>query len=52
MSCRAKHAPLENLRPCDRSMCLRHMQKGTLQVICTWIFSRVDVCVQVLFEIA
>ena len=40
MTCRAKHAPLENLRSRDRSM---HVQIGTLQMMCTWISRYHDV---------
>ena len=38
--------PLENLRPCDRSMQSRHVQLGTsgLQAMCTWIVSQVVCC--------
>ena len=58
MTCRAKHAPLVNLRSCDRSIqsrspsCADGCLAGDVYlapcrwcvVLCTWILSQVGVC--------
>ena len=43
-TCLAEHAPFENLRSCDRSMQSPSCADGCLQVMCTWMFSRVGAC--------
>ena len=44
MTCLAKHAPLENVRSCDRSMQSLSCADGCLAGDMYLVFSLVDVC--------
>ena len=44
MMCHAQNAPLENFRSCDRSTQSPSSADGSLQMMCTWMFSRVGAC--------